>query len=52
MVVDDIVVVGARPLLMTDYIAYGHVVPERIRSFLSPPRGPHRTVTHSSGQEG
>ena len=29
-VVDDIVVVGARPLLMTDYIACGHVVPERI----------------------
>ncbi|QWW19764.1 phosphoribosylformylglycinamidine cyclo-ligase [Schaalia sp. 19OD2882] len=30
MVVDDIVVVGARPLLMTDYIACGQVVPERI----------------------
>ena len=30
MVVDDIVVVGARPLLMTDYIACGHIVPERI----------------------
>ena len=30
MVVDDIVVVGARPLLMTDYIACGHVVPERV----------------------
>ncbi|WP_223875282.1 phosphoribosylformylglycinamidine cyclo-ligase [Nanchangia anserum] len=30
MVVDDIVVTGARPLLMTDYIACGHVVPERI----------------------
>lgn len=30
MVVDDIVVVGAEPLLMTDYIACGHVVPERI----------------------
>ena len=30
MVVDDIVVVGARPLLLTDYIACGHVVPERI----------------------
>ena len=30
MVIDDIVVVGARPLLMTDYIACGHVVPERI----------------------
>ena len=30
MVVDDIVVAGARPLLMTDYIACGHVVPERI----------------------
>ena len=30
MVVDDIVVVGARPLFMTDYIACGKVVPERI----------------------
>ncbi|MCS6711342.1 phosphoribosylformylglycinamidine cyclo-ligase [Brachybacterium sp. EF45031] len=30
MVVDDIVVVGARPLAMTDYIACGRVVPERI----------------------
>ena len=30
MVVDDIVVVGAKPLVMTDYIACGHVVPERI----------------------
>ena len=30
MVVDYVVVVGARPLLMTDYIACGHVVPERI----------------------
>ncbi len=30
MVVDDIVVVGAEPLFMTDYIATGRVVPERI----------------------
>ncbi|WP_166980192.1 phosphoribosylformylglycinamidine cyclo-ligase [Paramicrobacterium fandaimingii] len=30
MVVDDIVVVGATPLFMTDYIACGKVVPERI----------------------
>ena len=28
MVVDDIVVTGARPLFMTDYIATGKVVPE------------------------
>lgn len=30
MVVDDIVVVGARPLFMTDYIACGKVFPDRI----------------------
>ncbi|MGE9808575.1 phosphoribosylformylglycinamidine cyclo-ligase [Janibacter sp. G1551] len=30
MVVDDIVVCGAEPLFMTDYIATGRVVPERI----------------------
>ncbi|MCL3863120.1 phosphoribosylformylglycinamidine cyclo-ligase [Actinotalea sp. K2] len=30
MVVDDIVVVGATPLFMTDYIATGKVVPQRI----------------------
>ncbi|NED96024.1 phosphoribosylformylglycinamidine cyclo-ligase [Phytoactinopolyspora alkaliphila] len=30
MVVDDIVVCGAEPLFMTDYIACGKVVPERI----------------------
>ncbi|MDO5747824.1 MAG: phosphoribosylformylglycinamidine cyclo-ligase [Actinomycetaceae bacterium] len=30
MVVDDIAVVGAKPLLMTDYIACGHVDPVRI----------------------
>lgn len=30
MVVDDIVVVGARPLFMTDYIACGKVFPQRI----------------------
>ncbi len=30
MVVDDIVVVGAKPLFMTDYIACGRVVSERI----------------------
>lgn len=30
MVVDDIAVIGAEPLFMTDYIACGKVVPERI----------------------
>lgn len=30
MVVDDVVVCGATPLVMTDYIACGRVVPERI----------------------
>lgn len=34
MVVDDIVVVGAKPLFMTDYIACGKVVPERIASIV------------------
>jgi phosphoribosylformylglycinamidine cyclo-ligase len=34
MVVDDIVVCGAEPLFMTDYIACGHVVPERIAAIV------------------
>ncbi|MDO8105881.1 phosphoribosylformylglycinamidine cyclo-ligase [Isoptericola sp. b441] len=34
MVVDDIVVVGARPLVMTDYIACGHVEPDRIAAIV------------------
>ncbi len=35
MVVDDIVVVGARPLFMTDYIACGKVVPQRIADIVA-----------------
>lgn len=34
MVVDDIVVVGATPLFMTDYIAVGKVVPERVAAIV------------------
>ncbi|MGB5951217.1 MAG: phosphoribosylformylglycinamidine cyclo-ligase [Ornithinimicrobium sp.] len=35
MVVDDIVVCGAEPLFMTDYIACGKVVPERIAALVT-----------------
>jgi phosphoribosylformylglycinamidine cyclo-ligase len=35
MVVDDIIVCGAEPLFMTDYIATGKVVPERIAAIVS-----------------
>ena len=35
MVVDDIVVCGAEPLFMTDYIATGKVVPERIAAIVT-----------------
>jgi phosphoribosylformylglycinamidine cyclo-ligase len=34
MVVDDLVVVGAEPLLLTDYIATGKVVPEKIATIV------------------
>ena len=35
MVVDDLVVCGAEPLFMTDYIAVGKVVPERIAAIVA-----------------
>jgi phosphoribosylformylglycinamidine cyclo-ligase len=35
MVVDDIVVVGAKPLFMTDYIATGKLIPERIADIVA-----------------
>ena len=35
MVVDDLVVCGAEPLFMTDYIAVGKVFPERIAEIVS-----------------
>ena len=35
MVVDDLVVCGAEPLFMTDYIATGKVVPERIAAVVA-----------------
>lgn len=35
MLVDDLVVVGAEPLFVTDYIACGRVVPERIAGIVS-----------------
>jgi phosphoribosylformylglycinamidine cyclo-ligase len=35
MVVDDLVVCGAEPLFMTDYIAVGKVIPERIAAIVS-----------------
>lgn len=35
MVVDDLVVTGAQPLFMTDYIACGKLVPERIAAIVT-----------------
>lgn len=35
MVVDDLVVCGAEPLFMTDYIAVGKVIPERVAEIVS-----------------
>jgi phosphoribosylformylglycinamidine cyclo-ligase len=35
MVVDDVVVCGAKPLVLTDYIACGRVVPERIAAIVA-----------------
>lgn len=52
MVVDDIVVVGARPLFMTDYIACGKVVPERIADIVAGiARGCEQTGTALVGGE-
>lgn len=44
MVIDDIVVVGAKPLFLTDYIACGKVVPETIAAIVS---GIARACAHS-----
>jgi phosphoribosylformylglycinamidine cyclo-ligase len=35
MVVDDLVVVGAEPLFLTDYIATGRLVPERVAAIVA-----------------
>jgi phosphoribosylformylglycinamidine cyclo-ligase len=35
MIVDDIVVVGARPLFMTDYLVFGRIVPERVAAVVA-----------------
>lgn len=35
MVVDDLVVCGAEPLFLQDYIAVGHTVPERVSAIVS-----------------
>src|SRR3954452_16152748 len=35
MLVDDLVVCGAEPLFLTDYIATGRVVPERVAAIVS-----------------
>ncbi|AZS35535.1 Phosphoribosylformylglycinamidine cyclo-ligase [Microbacterium lemovicicum] len=52
MVVDDIVVVGAKPLFMTDYIACGKVVPQRIADIVAGiARGAHETGTALVGGE-
>ena len=45
MVVDDLVVCGAEPLFMTDYIATGKVVPERIAAIV----GGIADACHSAG---
>ncbi|WP_438354587.1 phosphoribosylformylglycinamidine cyclo-ligase [Microbacterium sp. CJ88] len=52
MVVDDIVVVGAKPLFMTDYIACGKVHPQRIADIVGGiARGAHETGTALVGGE-
>lgn len=52
MVVDDIVVVGATPLFMTDYIACGKVVPARIADIVAGiARGCSQTGTALVGGE-
>ncbi|WP_422631968.1 phosphoribosylformylglycinamidine cyclo-ligase [Pseudokineococcus basanitobsidens] len=52
MVVDDLVVCGARPLFMTDYVACGSVVPERVADLVrGVARGCEETGTALVGGE-
>jgi len=52
MVVDDLVVCGAEPLFMTDYIAVGKVIPERIADIVKGiARGCEKTNTALIGGE-
>ena len=52
MVVDDLVVCGAEPLFMTDYIAVGKVFPERIAEIVAGiARGCHKAGTALVGGE-
>lgn len=52
MVIDDIVVVGAKPLFMTDYIACGKVFPDRIADIVRGiAAGCHETGTALVGGE-
>jgi phosphoribosylformylglycinamidine cyclo-ligase len=53
MVIDDLVVCGARPLFMTDYIACGKVVPERIAAIVrgSPRRASRLAARWSAARQ-
>ena len=52
MVADDLVVCGAEPLFMTDYLVFGKVIPERVAAVVARDRGRLRAGGLRAGRRG